>query len=155
MLIVLAQSAISVEPRQAAFHHPPSRQHHKSLVLGRLFDNCQIYVVCIANIVSSIAGISLICPDLGYLWVRIGNSFTYVVGTVTVLDTRAMYHDTHEVAHRVDETMPLAPLYLFFPRQSHVHHRLRSSSPFDCQSRHRSAADHVQLASVSAREGRY
>ncbi len=78
-----------------------------------------------------------------------------VISTVTILYLGTMNHDTQQVAHRIDQNVPLASLDFFSLRQIRVHLRLRSSSPFGYQSFQLSAVDFVHLVHGLTHAERY
>ena len=111
-LVIFAQTPVTVQPREGAFHNPTFRQDHKAGDIIVTLDNLQRPSTHPSGPVDQLTGIAAVGPDQLQPG-RMADEFgQHQLGSVAVLNIGGMDHHRQHQSQRINYQMAFSALYL-------------------------------------------
>jgi len=112
-VVVFAQAAVPIEPRESPFHDPAFRQHDKAGQVIRSFDDLQGPMVRCLDPLDQLAGIAPVGPDQPQAAEALAQAVQHQPGAIAILNIACVYHGHENQTQGIDEQMALAAQDLF------------------------------------------
>ena len=112
LLIVFAQPPIPPEPSECPLHHPPARQYREPDRICGPLDDFDRPTPRQLDQLRDLAAISAIRPDQPQPEEPSGETRQGRIRPIPILHTRRVHHYRKHQSERIDNDVPLAPIYL-------------------------------------------
>ena len=109
-LVVLAQSAVTAEPRERSFYNPTLGQDDESRDPAQTLDNLQSPPAEPSRPAHQLAGVPAVGPDDLESGKKTANLLQHELGPIAVLDVGGVHDDAQDQTEHIDYDVPLSAL---------------------------------------------